>query len=125
MAGECISYGAFGPFNTVFRRNTDSYLTNAFPSRQMHKKLKESWTNFLPYVIPCTTEDPHASKPDEPYDHEEHAGLKGMLQNCLNKLHLCEQCAVQSHEKCKTENTWGIFFNFYSFPFKDKYLLVY
>ena len=78
MAGECISYGAFGAYSTEYNRSLRPRTTS--PTFERGRQKTRSWTNFLPDVQPSVVAHKEAVKSSlyrEGYDHEYHAGIKG------------------------------------------------
>lgn len=86
MAGECLSYGAFGAYSTLYGRS------NTFSSDSQHQQHRnrrvDSWKNYLSdgrrYKTPTeeievrTGSSPTNNKDDNHYDHVAHAGLQGI-----------------------------------------------
>lgn len=79
MAGECLSYGAFGAYSTNYNRYRGDSVRGSLPN--FSGRRVDSWKNFLPIVkqthspLYCDKLVPSA----EEYDHAEHAGIKGSV----------------------------------------------
>ena len=78
MAGECLSYGAFGAYSTIYNRHRGESVRGSLPN--FSGRRVDSWKNFLPNVKVDKSPlyRPH-DIPCEEYDHDEHSGLKGEL----------------------------------------------
>lgn len=80
MAGECLSYGAFGAYSTIYNLPHGSRLHA--PINERGRKRTESWKNFLPACrTPSATFDNDRKRTPQPseecYDHELNAGIHG------------------------------------------------
>jgi len=76
MAGEVLSYGAFGAFNTKYTRSKSGLQNYSYKLPQ--RKPTDSWKTFLPDVADSVRQFQADSRIETvEYDHERHAGLKG------------------------------------------------
>lgn len=76
MAGECLSYGAFGAYSTNYNRYRGDSVKGSLPN--FSGRRVDSWKNFLPRVR--VDKSPLYSPHDTPcveYDHEANSGLTG------------------------------------------------
>lgn len=101
MAGECLSYGAFGAYSTNYNRYRGDSVRGSLPN--FSGRRVDSWKNFLPIVkqthspLYCDKLVPSA----EEYDHAEHAGIKGSIYLFeMSRHHLLHLASFVSNVQC-------------------------
>ncbi|XP_067942644.1 uncharacterized protein [Watersipora subatra] len=77
MAGECLSYGAFGAYSTTYNLPNGARARTSLPERP--RRRTDSWTNFLPHCNDSSLANSlnnRKQSTEEDYDHETHAGIR-------------------------------------------------